>query len=137
MKNYHTCNISKSMNNTQSLTFKCLENSVHPDLYYESCNQDPKFCALKFNQVMFPGAHKAGLEADKYEDCQLTTHDLSLSEMLDFGIRFFDFLVKYSVQKMLYAGLGSDKASMKKEWHKYVYNFFSSLDHTFPVHLLS
>ena len=67
---------------------------------------------------------KAGLEADKYEDCQLTTHDLSLSEMLDFGIRFFDFLVKYSVQKMLYAGLGSDKASMKKEWHKYVYNLF-------------
>ena len=43
-------------------------------------------------------------------DCQITNHDLSLKELLDFGIRFFDFDVKFdSEDNYLFTGHGLKK----------------------------
>ena len=43
-------------------------------------------------------------------DCYITNHDLSLTEMLDFGIRFFDFDIYYkSDDQELETGHGPSK----------------------------
>ena len=41
-------------------------------------------------------------------DCFVKNHDLSVEEMLDFGIRYFDFDVKLCSDNILYTGHGKN-----------------------------
>ena len=41
-------------------------------------------------------------------DCYITNHDMSLTEMLDFGIRFFDFDIKLDSNNILNTGHGPE-----------------------------
>lgn len=72
-----------------------------------SCNGSPQFCQLQFNQVTFAGAHNAGTGMSPVPalGCFYKNQDLSVTEMLDFGIRFLDFDSKISDDK-LYTGHG-------------------------------
>ena len=75
------------------------------------------FCALPFNQVTFAGAHNAGTGMDENHDsvdCFVKNHDLSVEEMLDFGIRYFDFDVKLDdSDNTLYTGHGNKNLYIK------------------------
>ena len=93
---YHTCKINKKLDNSEEDVFDCDE-KVAEDEYENTCNGHSKFCDLKFDQVTFAGAHNAGtgMSYQPIADCFVTNQDLSLTEMLDFGLRFFDFDIKY------------------------------------------
>ena len=107
---YHTCSFGMKLDHDQSHNSTCLE---HPPsyVYEDSCNGDASFCVLPFNQVTFAGAHNAGTGMDQnldVVDCFVKNHDLSVEEMLDFGIRYFDFDVKFDTSdNILYTGHGN------------------------------
>ena len=54
---------------------------------------------MRFNEFTFPGAHNAGTGQMDYPNlrCFYKNQDLNVREMLDFGIRFFDLDVIYSL----------------------------------------
>ena len=93
---HHTCEINKKLDNNEEEVFNCVDKDADDD-YVNTCNGHATFCDLKFNQVTFAGAHNAGtgMSYQLIADCFVTNHDLSLTEMLDFGLRFLDFDIKY------------------------------------------
>ena len=88
------CDIGKKLDHDQSTTAICNKNrnESNPD-YDKTCNGNEKFCQIKFNEFMFPGTHNSGtgMRRSVLVDCHVKNHDLSIREMLDLGIRFFDF----------------------------------------------
>ena len=119
MSTYYTCKIEKKLDNDETHEVNCHIHLKKLNSYDESCNGHSKFCLMKFNQVVFPGAHNAGTGMSTNElDCITTNHDLNLSEMLDFGLRFLDFDLKYdTTDGVLYTGHGPE------DWY-YVFGKF-------------
>ena len=83
------------------LSYKCdiQEKLDHDSNLGKTCNGNPKFCQIKFNEFMFPGTHNSGtglLRTVSLLDCHTKNQDLNITEMLDFGIRFFDLDTKYT-----------------------------------------
>ena len=61
------------------------------------------------SKVTFAGAHNAGTGMSQRDlDCYITNHDMSLTEMLNFGIRFFDFDIKLDSNNILNTGHGPE-----------------------------
>lgn len=89
------CFVNKKLDGTESFQVKCERREASSQLQ-NSCNGHLRFCRIPFNQFMFAGAHNAGtgMMSMLFLDCWLKNHDLSLTEMLDFGLRFFDFDTK-------------------------------------------
>ena len=55
------------------------------------CNGSQEFCDLRFDQFLFPGTHNSGTGQKKgVFQCSSKNQDLTISQQLDFGIRFFD-----------------------------------------------
>ena len=105
MSSYHECQINQKLDNSESKEVLC---DIKTKMYYnESCNGSPEFCPMRFNQVTFAGAHNAGTGMSSITvDCYVKNHDLDMTELLDFGIRFLDFDVKYNENEELYTGHG-------------------------------
>ena len=71
------------------------------------CNGNENLCSLRFNQVTFPGTHNAGsgfcgplrsLSGALNIPCFTRNQDLSFTEQLQLGIRFFDIDLCYLEQ---------------------------------------
>ena len=92
------CDIGKKLDHDESTTKNCIRSITepNPDLH-KTCNGDEKFCQMKFNEFMFAGTHNSatGMGSTWILDCNVKNQDLNLTEMLDFGIRFFDFDTYY------------------------------------------
>ena len=90
------CKITKKLDNEEFETVNCNKTLTQVQNHL-TCNGNEKFCHLKFNETTFAGAHNAGtgMSTVLALDCFVTNHDLNITEMLDFGLRFFDFDVKY------------------------------------------
>ena len=104
------CFITKKLDYEDFETVECtkIQNST---LCPKCCNSHEKFCALKFNETTFAGAHNAGtgMSSVLALDCYVKNHDLNIKEMLDLGLRFFDFDVKYySDEDEIWTGHGPD-----------------------------
>ena len=107
---FHTCPIGVKLDKEQTHKSTCNENSPHY-VYHKSCNGDAKFCNLTLNEVTFAGAHNAGTGMSEKVDvaeCFVKNNDLSVTEMLDFGIRHFDFDIELHSDKILYTGHGPE-----------------------------
>ena len=90
------CKVDKKLDNEESHSVRCSQ-IPNPPSSDKKCNGHKGFCHLKFNETTFAGAHNAGtgMLSQLIADCYVTNHDLNVTELLDFGIRFFDFDVKY------------------------------------------
>jgi len=86
------CPIDKSLDHTSSVTVMCEYQEHRTDQNQSNwCNGAEHFCTLQFNQFLFPGSHNAGTgQSDGFFKCAFKNHDLSITEQLDFGIRYFD-----------------------------------------------
>lgn len=107
---FHSCPIGVKLDHSETQKSTCEENSPHY-VYYKSCNGDAKFCNLTLNEVTFAGAHNAGTGmADQVDPvaCFVKNNDLSVTEMLDFGIRHLDFDIKLHSDNILYTGHGPE-----------------------------
>ena len=93
------CSIQEKLDHDQSATATCNRTMAEPYQYLDkTCNGNESFCKLKFNEFTFPGTHNSGTGMKRtvwVADCHYKNQDLDLTEMLDFGIRFFDFDTKY------------------------------------------
>ena len=89
------CKVDKKLDHEESHTVQCKQYLNRQS--GTKCNGNKGFCGLKFNEVTFAGAHNAGtgMLSQLMADCYVTNHDLNVTELLDFGIRFFDFDNKY------------------------------------------
>ena len=96
----YKCDIQEKLDHDESTTVTCANTRSESDSNLgETCNGNVKFCQMKFNEFMFPGTHNSGtglLRTVSLLDCHTKNQDLSITEMLDFGIRFFDFDTKYT-----------------------------------------
>ena len=97
------CNVGIKLNNDEFAIVACKKTKAEPYKYLNrTCNGNERFCKMKFNEFTFPGTHNSGtgieieihLSPEKF-DCHFKNHDLTVTEMLDFGIRFFDFDTNY------------------------------------------
>ena len=91
------CNIGKKLDHDESTTVDCIKTRAEPDKNLDkTCNGDQKFCKIRFNKFTFPGTHNSGTGMKSVSNgCFLENQDLRMTEMLDFGIRFFDFDTKF------------------------------------------
>ena len=88
------CDIGIKLDHDESTTATCIRSRSGPNPELNNmCNGDEKFCQIKFNQFMFAGTHNSGtgMGGAWILDCYVKNHDLTITEMLDFGIRMFDF----------------------------------------------
>ena len=87
------------LDHDESATATCNRTMAEPYQYLDkTCNGNESFCNLKFNEFTFPGTHNSGTGMKRtvwVADCHYKNQDLDMTEMLDFGIRFFDFDTKY------------------------------------------
>ena len=69
------------------------------DFEENGCNGRVGFCDIPFNKFTFPGAHNAGTgqKDDPNFPCFYKNQDLNVREQLDFGLRFLDLDVIYSL----------------------------------------
>ena len=93
------CDVKTKLDHESNLNTTCMKTTEpYPDLD-KTCNGDERFCQLKFNEFTFPGTHNSGtglLRTVWLLDCNVKNQDLNITEMLDFGIRFFDIDTKYT-----------------------------------------
>ena len=95
------CDVKMKLDHESILNTPCEKIAEpYPDLD-RTCNGDERFCQLKFNEFTFPGTHNSGTGllrsvSPSILDCQWKNQDLNITEMLDFGIRFFDIDTKYT-----------------------------------------
>ncbi|XP_023336799.1 uncharacterized protein LOC111707845 isoform X2 [Eurytemora carolleeae] len=84
------CNIETRLDYTSTHSTLCQFQRGDQD---ESawCNGSQEFCDLRFDQFLFPGTHNSGTGQKKgVFQCSSKNQDLTISQQLDFGIRFFD-----------------------------------------------
>ena len=100
------CDVKMKLDHESTLNTPCEKTAEpYPDLD-KTCNGDEQFCQLKFNEFTFPGTHNSGtgllrtVLVSNYTvsmlNCHVKNQDLNITEMLDFGIRFFDIDTKYT-----------------------------------------
>ena len=89
--------VNQKLDNDETHTVQCKKLSLPRKQSAKDCQGNRRFCGLKFNQTSFAGAHNAGtgMLSHLALNCYVTNHDLNVVELLDFGIRFFDFDLKY------------------------------------------
>lgn len=100
------CDIGKKLDHDESVSVDCIKTRAEPykDLD-KTCNGDERFCKMKFNKFTFPGTHNSGTGMKSVTNkCLVKNQDFSMTEMLDFGIRFFDFDTKYKSDGKLETG---------------------------------
>ena len=94
------CDVGIKLDNDDSTIVECNKTKATPYTYLnKTCNGYERFCKMNFNEFTFPGTHNSGtgmksLSPEKLE-CHFKNQDLTVTEMLDFGIRFFDFDTNY------------------------------------------
>ena len=90
------CNVGIKLDNNESVVVECKKTIAVPynDLK-KTCNGDERFCKMNFNEFTFPGTHNSGTGMKSKLDCHFKNQDMTMTEMLDFGIRFFDFDTNY------------------------------------------
>ena len=95
------CNVNQKLDNDETRTVQCTQFSFPRRQSVKDCHGNRRFCGLKFNETTFAGAHNAGtgMLSHMQLDCYVTNHDLNVVELLNFGIRFFDFDLKYYSEK--------------------------------------
>ena len=95
----YKCNIGIKLDHDESTSAICTKSqSEQLSNLNKTCNGEERFCEMKFNEFTFPGTHNSGtglMRTVGLLDCHSKNQDLSITEMLDFGIRFFDFDTKY------------------------------------------
>ena len=104
-QNEWVCVVGTKLDDTDSVNVTCTE-KVEVGWYNQTTNDDKicmgrsEFCNHKVNNFSFAGAHNSGTGMSgsiKPLECLFKNHDLTIPEQLDFGIRFLDFDVRYSV----------------------------------------
>ena len=95
------CNVGIKLKNDEFAIVACKKTKAEPyNGLNKTCNGNERFCKMKFNEFTFPGTHNSGtgmksLSRSERLDCHFKNQDLTMTEMLDFGIRFFDFDTYY------------------------------------------
>ena len=93
------CSIQEKLDHDESATATCNRDMAKPYQYLnKTCNGNETFCNLEFNEFTFPGTHNSGTGMKRtvwVADCHYKNQDMDMTEMLDFGVRFFDFDTKY------------------------------------------
>jgi len=92
------CPINTRLDYKENFVTECQYEEHSEDQNQEDwCNGAKDFCDLKYNQYLFPGTHNSGTgQSDGVLECAFKNQDLSITEQLDFGIRFFDIDTIYS-----------------------------------------
>jgi hypothetical protein len=102
-----TCIIGQKLDHSTEYKTVCSmskpSSGIRADHLHLGCNGNIDFCRLPFDKTTFAGAHNAGTGLKEHkvlgisipDNCLIKNQDLNIKEMLDFGLRFFDFDLNY------------------------------------------